>query len=71
MLTYILRQLGGLVVKSLACCAGAPGINPQAQNFPWTFISKIPAGCHSDETLNWQSYVPVSMLGKYNIPHMA
>ena len=29
-----------------------------------SFISKIPAGCHSDETLNWWPIVPVSMLGK-------
>ena len=26
------RQLGGLVVKTLACCAGGPGIDPRAGN---------------------------------------
>ena len=33
-------------------------------NFPRTIISKIPAGCRSDETLNWQFLVQVSMLGE-------
>ena len=28
---YILLQLGGLVVKTLACCTGGPGFNPQAE----------------------------------------
>ena len=63
----LIRQLGGLVVKILACCAGeVPGSIPgrRTQHFPWTFISKIPAGCRSDETLNWRPLVLVSMLGK-------
>ena len=50
-----LRQLGGLLVKTLACCAVGPGFD-----FPRTFISKIPAGCSLDETLNWRPLVPVS-----------
>ena len=61
-----IKQLGGVVVKMLACCARGPGFYPQAENPKnlRTFISKIPAGCRSDETLNWRSLVPVSMLGK-------
>ena len=41
----ISRQLGGLVVKSLACCAGGPGSIPGygTQNFQMAFISKISA----------------------------
>ena len=26
------RQLGGLVVKTLACCAGGPGFDPWVEN---------------------------------------
>ena len=60
LIDYIL----GLVVKMLACCSGDPGFDPQVENPKFTFISNIPAGCHSDEMLNLLSFVPVSMLGK-------
>ena len=41
----IYRQLGGLVVKSFACCAGGLGSIPGrgTQNFQMAFISKISA----------------------------
>ena len=56
-------------ISMLACCVGdledlglIQGWGPQ--DFPGTFMSKIPAGFHSDDTLNWLFLVPVSMLAK-------
>ena len=37
-----IKQQGGLVVKTFACCAEGPGFDPRAENLR-TFIRKIPA----------------------------
>ena len=53
-------------VEGLPAALEVPGsiAGWKTQNFPWTLISKIPAGYCSDETLNLQSLVPVSMLDR-------
>ena len=40
-------EAGGLVVKTLACRAGCPGINPQEENATYfeDLHQQIPAGC--------------------------
>ena len=45
LISWLIRQLGGLVVKSFACCAGGPGSTPGwgTQHFQMAFISKISA----------------------------
>ena len=55
--------LGGLVFKLLACCTGGPGFDPWAEHpkLSKDLHQEIPAGCCSDETLNWRPLVPVSI----------
>ena len=63
-----LKQPGSLVVKMLVCCAGSHTVSIpswRTQNFPETYISKMPTGCHLGETLDWQSLIPVSMLNEW------
>ena len=49
---FIHRQLGGLVVKSFAWCAGSPGFDPRTGNqkiIKWSSSAKSQKACQSHE----------------------